>query len=114
MVICLVRGDIFGMVANLRQALLSSCTVDCGTSLKHVDLVLDNTDFIFRLVNTCSKISFNTSLVPINSLIQRDMLIYSASIVDSATCVYNLELHKMGKFMNIIRYPDLNFTHIES
>ena len=62
------------------------------------------------LLNPLSFSSFMMLIIGIASLIDCDNAMYSASVIDNATCVCNFECHMSGQPCNVMPYPDLLFA----
>ena len=92
-----------GILANLRQAVLSSCTIDLGMASNAREIVENEGLRRDGFDRTMLEISFRISLIAIRSRIELDSAMYSASIVLKAICVCILEDHNRGHPIKVIR-----------
>ncbi len=100
---CLVLGVSLGNLANLRQALLSSYTLDGGMEISHSSVTISENDLelaehfgVFLDAKTVLFTSFRSSLNGIKSRIDWLSARYSLSIVDSAHWVCIFETQRRG------------------
>lgn len=109
------RVDIFGSMSTFIHASLSLCVVDWGivSSVNDFDSVLNMILLFYPLKSQIFE--FFKALLGLQWFLSKIAIEkYSDSIVLMVIWMSSYETYVKEKFMNIIKYPVLDYTHTES